>query len=137
MASLEKRYDGRYRIVFCWQGERRYQSLGKSPRDPLASSHQATLVQVSRGTVDFSLDFVRGLPFHDAFNAIAGFQFIVESNHYLVQEAKNDRTRVFAAGRARAASAREFERRGSRGNPRHAQTSSPGVQSERRGMPGR
>jgi hypothetical protein len=108
-----------------------------SPRDPLASSLQATLVQVSRGTVDFSLDFVRGLPFHDAFNAIAGFQFIVESNHYLVQEAKNDRTRVFAAGRARAASAREFERRGSRGNPRHAQTSSPGVQSERRVMPGR
>src|SRR5271168_1652430 len=29
MASLEKRYDGRYRIVFCWQGERRYHSLGK------------------------------------------------------------------------------------------------------------
>jgi integrase len=31
MASLEKRYDGRYRIVFCWQGERRYHSLGKIP----------------------------------------------------------------------------------------------------------
>src|SRR5271166_6653975 len=31
MASLEKRYDGRYRIVFCWQGERRYHSLGKMP----------------------------------------------------------------------------------------------------------
>ena len=31
MASLEKRYDGRYRIVFCWQGERRYHSLGKCP----------------------------------------------------------------------------------------------------------
>ena len=31
MASLEKRYDGRYRIVFCWQGERRYHSLGKVP----------------------------------------------------------------------------------------------------------
>ena len=31
MASLEKRYDGRYRIVFCWQGERRYHSLGKLP----------------------------------------------------------------------------------------------------------
>jgi hypothetical protein len=31
MASLEKRYDGRYRIVFCWQGERRYHSLGKTP----------------------------------------------------------------------------------------------------------
>jgi hypothetical protein len=29
MASLEKRYDGRYRIVFCWQGELRYHSLGK------------------------------------------------------------------------------------------------------------
>ena len=29
MASLEKRYDGRYRIVFCWDGERRYHSLGK------------------------------------------------------------------------------------------------------------
>jgi|GEM_PF-4916060 len=28
MASLEKRYDGRYRIVFCRQGERRYYSLG-------------------------------------------------------------------------------------------------------------
>jgi hypothetical protein len=31
MASLEKRYDGRYRIVFCWQGARRYHSLGKMP----------------------------------------------------------------------------------------------------------
>jgi integrase len=31
MASLEKRYDGRYRIVFCWQGERRHYSLGKMP----------------------------------------------------------------------------------------------------------
>ena len=31
MASLEKRYDGRYRIVFCWQGERHYHSLGKLP----------------------------------------------------------------------------------------------------------
>src|SRR5208337_2331656 len=31
MASLEKRYDGRYRIIFCWQGERRYYSLGKMP----------------------------------------------------------------------------------------------------------
>ena len=31
MASLEKRYDGRYRIVFCWEGERRYHSLGKLP----------------------------------------------------------------------------------------------------------
>jgi integrase len=31
MASLEKRYDGRYRIVFCWQGKRRYHSLGKMP----------------------------------------------------------------------------------------------------------
>ncbi len=28
MASLEKRYDGRYRIVFCWNGERHYHSLG-------------------------------------------------------------------------------------------------------------
>jgi integrase len=32
MASLEKRYDGRCRIVFCWQGERRYHSLGKLPK---------------------------------------------------------------------------------------------------------
>ena len=31
MASLEKRYDGRYRIVFCWHGERCYYSLGKMP----------------------------------------------------------------------------------------------------------
>jgi hypothetical protein len=31
MASLEKRYDGRYRIVFCWQGERRYHFLGRMP----------------------------------------------------------------------------------------------------------
>jgi hypothetical protein len=31
MASLEKRYDGRYRIVFCWQAERHYHSLGKMP----------------------------------------------------------------------------------------------------------
>jgi integrase len=29
MASLEQRYGGRYRIVFCWQGKRRYHSLGK------------------------------------------------------------------------------------------------------------
>ncbi len=28
MASLEKRYDGRYRFIFCWQAERRYHSLG-------------------------------------------------------------------------------------------------------------
>ncbi len=31
MASLEKRYDGRYRIVYCWQGARRYRSLGRIP----------------------------------------------------------------------------------------------------------
>src|SRR3954447_17682104 len=31
MASLEKRYDGRYRIVFCWQGGRRHHSLGRMP----------------------------------------------------------------------------------------------------------
>jgi hypothetical protein len=31
MASLEKRYDGRYRIVFCWQRERRYHALGRMP----------------------------------------------------------------------------------------------------------
>ena len=31
MASLEKRYDGRYRIDFCWQGKRRYHSLRKMP----------------------------------------------------------------------------------------------------------
>jgi hypothetical protein len=31
MASLEKRYEGRYRIVFCWHGERRYHSLGRIP----------------------------------------------------------------------------------------------------------
>jgi hypothetical protein len=31
MASLEKQYDGRYRIIFCWQGERRHHSLGKMP----------------------------------------------------------------------------------------------------------
>jgi hypothetical protein len=31
MPSPEKRYDGRYRIVYCWQGERRYHSLGKVP----------------------------------------------------------------------------------------------------------
>jgi hypothetical protein len=31
MASLEQRYDGRYRIVFCWQGKRRNYSLGKLP----------------------------------------------------------------------------------------------------------
>jgi integrase len=37
MASLEKRYDGRYRIIFCWQGERRYCSLGRMPeRDALS-----------------------------------------------------------------------------------------------------
>jgi integrase len=31
MASLEKRDDDRYRIVFCWQGERRHHSLGRMP----------------------------------------------------------------------------------------------------------
>jgi hypothetical protein len=31
MASLEKGYDGRYRIVFCWLSERRFHSLGKMP----------------------------------------------------------------------------------------------------------
>src|SRR4051794_38019099 len=31
MASLAKRYDGRFRIVFCWQGKRCYHSLGKVP----------------------------------------------------------------------------------------------------------
>src|SRR3982751_6924734 len=31
LASLEKRYGGRYRIVFCWQGNRHYHSLGKIP----------------------------------------------------------------------------------------------------------
>jgi hypothetical protein len=31
MASLENWYEGRYRIVFCWQGERRYHPLGKMP----------------------------------------------------------------------------------------------------------
>ena len=46
MASLEKRYGGRYRIVFCWQGKRRYHSLGKMPEreacsclDRLEESH--------------------------------------------------------------------------------------------------
>jgi hypothetical protein len=37
MASLEKRYDGRYRIVFCWEGKRCYHSLGKaSEREALS-----------------------------------------------------------------------------------------------------
>jgi hypothetical protein len=31
MASLEKRYNGRYHIVFCWREERRYHSLGRIP----------------------------------------------------------------------------------------------------------
>jgi hypothetical protein len=31
MASVEKRYDGRHRIVLCWDGERRYHSSGKMP----------------------------------------------------------------------------------------------------------
>jgi hypothetical protein len=31
MASLEKRYNGPYRIVSCWQGEPRHYSLGRMP----------------------------------------------------------------------------------------------------------
>lgn len=29
MASLERRYDGRYRVIFCYQGQRFYHSVGK------------------------------------------------------------------------------------------------------------
>jgi hypothetical protein len=54
MASLERRYDGRYRIVFCYQGQRFYHSLGKvSGKD--ASSCKERLEE--------NLRFVeRGLP---------------------------------------------------------------------------
>jgi hypothetical protein len=37
MASLEKRYDFRYRIVSCWQGERRYHPLGRMPEQEARS----------------------------------------------------------------------------------------------------
>ena len=41
MASLEKRYDGRYRIVFYWRSKKFVHSLGKlSERDAISSRLQ-------------------------------------------------------------------------------------------------
>jgi integrase len=59
MASLEKRYDGRYRIVFCWQGERRYHSLGKTPEREARSCLdrlEESLRFVDRGLLDVPVD---------------------------------------------------------------------------------
>ncbi len=59
MASLEKRYDGRYRIVFCWQGERRYHSLGKMPERDARSCLdrlEESLRFVDRGLLEAPVD---------------------------------------------------------------------------------
>jgi hypothetical protein len=59
MASLEKRYDGRYRIVFCWQGERRYHSLGKLPERGARSCRdrlEESLRFVDRGLLEVPPD---------------------------------------------------------------------------------
>jgi integrase len=59
MASLEKRYGGRYRIVFCWQGERRYHSLGKLPeREALSCLDrlEESLRFVDRGLLEVPAD---------------------------------------------------------------------------------
>src|SRR5271155_4923828 len=59
MASLEKRYDGRYRIVFCWQGERRYHSLGKLPEREARSCLdrlEESLRLVDRGLIEVPVD---------------------------------------------------------------------------------
>ncbi len=42
MASLEKRYDGRYRIVFCYGGKRFNHSLGKVSEDEPVSAVRGT-----------------------------------------------------------------------------------------------
>jgi hypothetical protein len=59
MASLEKRYDSRYRIVFCWQGERRYHSLGKLPEREARSCLdrlEESLRFVDRGLLEVPVD---------------------------------------------------------------------------------
>jgi len=59
MASLEKRYAGRYRIVFCWQGERRYHSLGKTPERDAQSCLdrlEESLRFVDRGLLEVPVD---------------------------------------------------------------------------------
>jgi hypothetical protein len=59
MASLEKRYDGRFRIVFCWQGERRYHSLGKTPEREARSCLdrlEESLRFVDRGLLEVPVD---------------------------------------------------------------------------------
>jgi integrase len=59
MASLEKRYDGRYRIVFCWQGERHYHSLGKMPEREAQSCLdrlEESLRFVDRGLLEVPVD---------------------------------------------------------------------------------
>src|SRR5271157_1468449 len=59
MASLEKRYDGRYRIVFCWHGERRYHSLGKLPEREARSCLdrlEENLRFVDRGLLEVPVD---------------------------------------------------------------------------------
>jgi integrase len=63
MASLEKRYDGRYRIVFCWQGERRYHSLGKLPERDARSCLdrlEESLRFVDRGLLEVPADVELG-----------------------------------------------------------------------------
>jgi integrase len=59
MASLEKRYDGRYRIVFCWQGGRRYHSLGNMPEREARSCVdrlEESLRFVARGLLEIPPD---------------------------------------------------------------------------------
>jgi integrase len=59
MASLEKRYDGRCRIVFCWQGERRYHSIGKMPEREARSCLdrlEESLRFVDRGLLEVPVD---------------------------------------------------------------------------------
>ena len=59
MASLEKRYGSRYRIVFCWQGERRHHSLGKMPEREARSCLdrlEESLRFVDRGRLEVPVD---------------------------------------------------------------------------------
>jgi hypothetical protein len=59
MASLESRYDARYRIVFCWQGKRRYHSLGRMPEREARSCLdrlEESLRFVERGLLDVPPD---------------------------------------------------------------------------------
>jgi integrase len=59
VVSLEQRYAGRYRIVFCWQGERRCYSLGKLPEQEARSCRdrlEESLRDVDRGRLEVPSD---------------------------------------------------------------------------------